>query len=345
MVPDPADIEVANLAAQLEQPEPANSHDLSFLSADETPVAAPAEAVKPTEPAVEPAKPTEPVTPVAPLAVQPQPAPLPHHQHPRQLVAAAIAIGLDLETIKGVETDLLADVVNQAYRNAQQTQPAPKQEAPRFDPKASLEKIEKEIGAAPEVVALMRWQAEQIEELKSRPDPAQVVHQAIRARDQSSSGEKAIDHAINALGTKFEKVLGKGALSEMESGPQKAARVRLFQSAGIDFSKDSPAQIRQKITAAANDTYGAILTDAPSPAGEYGKPVEPAKAPPKAKEPEEEKKYTKAEWLQMGLGRPTGGKAPTNREKQLAQVTREFFREHDLNGRDEPHDEFEGVPE
>ena len=352
---DTSSLEVANLAPK-EAPVAAPTEPVlkeladkisSYTSDDSHPLD--------VEPDPEPAQ----VAPKAAASEPPPAAKIPEapavQSHPRDLLDAARNLGIpeDYLTPGVMPTLALTDfVVRMRIKDAAlESLPRPNQpkEEPEYDPEAALATVEQEIPANPEVLKLLKWQAKKLKELAGQPKTEEVVKQAFAARDQATVGERAIDTAFGQLGAKFEKLFGKGALADMEDGPQKSKRLAVFNNARIDFTKDNPATIRQKVIAAANSVYGDLVSDpapAPaspaSPAGAYGAAA-PAVTPEPAK-----KLMTKEEWEAASLAQPTATKPKKSKGEQAAvDHIKEFYRELGINGHGrelDDEEQFEGVP-
>lgn len=351
-VTDPKTVEVANLAGKdAKQTPPASPEkpfkdledklaeynslpngqidDIDEPEAPPTPEPPPAAPATPAQPPVEPASP-------------PQSA-----GHPQALIDAALNLGIDERHLApgAVSTEALLDfvvqqrlkdsMVDNLLRNAQPQPPEAPKAPPEEDDDAVIDYLEKEVGADSKLTRLLRKQAQKIKELEGRPDPAEVVKTAFSAREKVQVGERAIDAAFGKLGPKYEKLFGTGALDDMDAGPAKSKRLRVYKAAMIDFAKDSPQQIRQKIVDAANDLYGDVLQDTPaSPAGGYDAPDQP----PTNGKPQV--RLTKEEWDKAALAKPSG-KAPTKREEALKRAMESYMRETSRTG---PADELEGIP-
>jgi hypothetical protein len=358
---DSKDIEVANLATEeTASPEPektapsapaARKHSvledkLAALRGDDS---HPLDAGEPDDPPEQ----VEPEPEAAKPANQPKSTDTPSApSHPADLLAAARNLGIDeTHLVPGaVSTQALLDfVVKMRLKDSvlANHKPAAKEPppAPVDDEEAYFDKLEKEIGVDPTLTTILRKQAKKIKELEGRPDAEEAAKRVVAARDQSVANEKAIDSAFVSLGAKFEKVFGTGALDEMEAGPQKSKRLRVFQSAGIDFAKDSISTIRKKIIDAANDIYGDVIAEpevaAPAKkpaAGGYGEKAAPTNGATKPNEV----KMTKEEWERASLGRPNG--KPSKRDQAAKNALHDFYRENNIQF-DGGEDPLEGVPE
>lgn len=373
-IPDASTIEVANLAAQsTNAPEvkpaetkPAvmspssekpNDFDLAFLNADEPgtqPEAKPGEEAPKTspEPKAE-VKPESLPKYIQDLAAEvgletgamsaeqvvqavnqrvkevKQPA---KPSHPQALVNAALTLGLRSSHINGMSTDDLTDLVfslrQPQTQAAQTTQPVDEDEA-------VLQYLEKEVGADPKLLAMLKRQHKKISDLEGN-----LKQQGEReAQRRQVSGEEAIDTAFEQLGVKFEKVFGKGAFRSMSEGPQRQTRLRVFQSAGIDVQNDTEPVIRRKIQAAVGDLYRDVLGD-----NAY-ETAKPQAAPPATNGAAPKGKHTTEEWDGGGTARPTSSDPQlTKREKTLLGAVKDYYREHGITNRDESAN-LDGIPD
>lgn len=279
-----------------------------------------------------------PVPAVQAAPVIPAPAPEPKPAvlgHPLVVLNAARDLGIDEAHLApgAVATPALIDIIVKMQQFQAARAEAPKQTAPAEDD-ADWKYLEEDVGFDKKALAILKKQADEIKQLKSRPDPEEMVRRALAQRDTVTAGNSAVDSAITSLGPKFEKVLGKGPLHELVDGPEKSVRLRLFASANIDFAKDSPAVIKQKYIAAANEIYGPLLAD---PAPEAPKAAAPAPAPGA-------KRFTQEDWDRAALSKPTAAKAKKSKGEQAAvEHIQEIFREHNYNGYGQ--EQMDGLPD
>lgn len=354
MVPDPKEIEVANLPPKEEvaSAPPANpkeaGHKLlqdklaEMLGDGSHPLDVPEDQTLPgketAQETPEPAAVSAPATPT----VQP---------HPQSLIDAARKLGIDERhlTPGANSTDALFDWVMSQRQAAPATLPATKE--PVVEPPdkyaAFIDQQEKDGFLSPEMAGLLREQRAELKELrklKELGDPEQVVSKVLSKREaereavqqKSLANERAIDGGFAALPPKFEKVFGKGPLDKLESADHKAQRLTIFNAAGLNLEKDTADVIAQKIAAVAKRTFDSLIPE-PEPekkklaAGAYGNAN--GKAPVL---------MTKEEWDRASLGRPNG-KAPSKQEAAKRQVLHDAFREMGIEVGDRP-DELEGVP-
>ena len=319
METDTKEIEVANLAVKPVEDFKKLTDKLAEFATPEThPL---------DDTAVQPPEPEEPVVPPKPEVPTPEPQPsVPVAQtpsHPQSLLDAARAVGIEEQYLEPgvVQTQALLDFVVK-MRLAAVPQPA-KAVVPESDD-ADFEYLEKEVGMDKRAIAIMRKMKEGLAKLETRPDPEQVFQRAIAQQSQQQQTDRALDAAFNSLGPKFEKLVGKGTLSEVDDNA-KQKRVFIYTAAGVKGG-DSAAVIAKKITEAANRAYGGILPEVAPPA------------------PAANGRITQEQWDAGAVAKPTAAKAkPSKGEEAAAKHIQAMMREMGVTNKG-VEDELDGVP-
>lgn len=300
---------------------------------------------EPKETPAPPVAPPKAPSPKAPVATTPTPT----LAHPPSLINAARNLGIDERHLVpgAVSTEALTDfVVQMRLKDAvlethPRTNPPPPAPAPKEeDDEATINYLEKEVGADPKLTAFLRKQNEKIKLLEGTQQEVKSMQERDAKRQQASIAE-ALDEATEKLGPDFAKFLGKGQISTLVDPDEKAARVAVYLAAGIDEKNDTPYVAGQKYMKAARSVYKKALQSVPAGAGEYSAPVStPVPAPPEqsGKEPV---RLTKEEWEKAALAKPNG-KAPTKRAEALRRAMQSYIRETTGVGE---ADELEGVPD
>lgn len=331
-LPDPSTIEVANSASPAAQPvapQTPEPDDLTtFLNAEPDEFDAP-----PKRESREAQFETAPARKTAEVK-----------HHPR-LVEAARQVGLEDHIIDKLSPDDLTDAVfnlERKWRNLDTIDTRRNQEHTR-QPKApepvvdeadeALQSLEDE-GFDPRLLKILRLtktKAAEVETTVKQSSQSDMERRQAEALD-------AVEDAMAGLGPKFERIVGKGAITEVDEGA-KEIRNAIFLQAHIS-PMDSPRTIARKITLTAQKLYGKLLADAPAanPVAEaYGKkPAAPAKNGSKV--------YTEEEWDRAGLAKPTATNTPKPRGARAAAQAI-AARMHDFGvSRGVDDDEFDGLP-
>ena len=311
----------------------ADENDLSFLNAEDDPNDFLPEA--PAKPPEAPATAPD-ASAVPPAAAEPTPPAPP--ARPRGLVNAARRLGISEERIAALSDTALDDLVDSVLEVKVAQPPAP---PPTEKPIASvtdedddvlLDQLEKEIEPDPRLMKLMRKQSKKIKELENVGVKVKEIEQ--RDLDRAKRiGIDAVESGFASLPPEYEQVFGKGAMDDIKDQEIKDSRYGVYALAGVDFQKDTPTVIQQKIVAVAKRMYGKVVKKA-EPA-----PKAPAEPPPAPKG-----KYTADEAARAALGRPAG--KVSKRERALADTVKEYMAEHGIfNGDGADKDEFPGVPD
>lgn len=327
-IPDPSTLEVANSASPTTvaptAPEPDDLH--AFLNSE------------PDEYDTPPKRETPPVeTPRERPVVE---APVVVRHHPR-LVEAAQQVGLEDHIIAKLSPDDLMDAVfnlerkwrhldtNDTRRHQEQRPVTPKTPEPVVDEdEEALQALEAEGYPAP-LLKLLRSAKQKTAAVET------TVKQSTQSDMQRRHGEMldVVEDTIASLGPKFERVVGKGSITEVDADAKDVRNIILSQ-AGVS-PMDSPRAIARKITLTAQKLYGKLLAD-PAPnavAEEYGK-----------KPKSNGKTYTEEEWDRAGLAKPTATNVPKPRgARAAAQAVAARMQDFGVS-RGQDDEEFDGLP-
>lgn len=139
---------------------------------------------------------------------------------------------------------------------------------------------------SPAVLKILKRQAEAIKELSEKAG-ALSKHEEVRQRQLQ---DDLLDAAFEAMGPRYEKVLGKGKGATLLNTPAMQKRIAVFRQAGVDWTADGPEAIAKKIADAGAALYGDLIDPEPpakpaSPGGGAyaGTPAAAVPAKPAAK--------------------------------------------------------------
>lgn len=286
-----------------------------------------------------PPAPTAPTTPAVANVTPPNTPSTTYH--PSALIQAARDLGIRDSVIQALPTDdLIAHTLDMQRKLASlDTWDASRQQAlppqkPVHQPIAEdsddsvLDYLEKDVGADPKLINLLRARFKKQSELESRFAQKEELESIQRA----ATVEEAIDDTVAELGPKAEQILGKGSLRSLpQNSAERQARIDLYNAAGIT-PLDSDRVASRKFKAVALRLLGTII---------------------KAKEPEATNAYdakptnghkTKEEWDAGTLARPTASKpTKTRSQKAAAEAIRDQMSEWGIHAGSQA-DEYDGLP-
>lgn len=178
-----------------------------------------------------------------------------------------------------------------------------------------------------------------IHELEAQAESQAPVIQQLTQREvarEARTRDEMFDRAFSALGDKYERYFGKGALGELKDDGEKRRRVAIVKAAGID-GKDNQAALSQKVKAAAEEMYAPVVTSA------YEAAVAPTETGGS-----NGKRVTEEQWRGAGLAAPTQRTVPEPSEKGTASAVKavaETMKAKGFNTNAELSDEEASIPD
>lgn len=305
------------------------------------------------------------IEPVAPAKPKAKPTPEKPVVSP-SLRRTAKMFGISEDDIDNASPDQLQDAI--AYiaeerERSRASQPVKSQgvkEAEDEDDDSILESLDKELQLDPRLKKLLKKQTGSAKEIKDLKIALAEQGKREQAR-LTRAGNDAADDAFDSLGDDFKDIFGEGDIRQLKKdGEELAARLAVYQSAGIDLATDSPSSIKRKIMGAAKKLYGKFAKKAAAKApededDEDEEETEDKYAAPKPKVKPKSKSNkgpdlgldgnTEIDWDEARTARPTNRKTPEKKGvKAAANAVRQFYQEKGFPGSAD-EDVFNGVPE
>ena len=299
----------------------------------------------------EPKKPEPKKNVAPPAAKKPEPEPEPEpkkHRHTSRLVALAAEYGLTQDDLDNHPSEVIWEEIHRLQQLEAARKPAPaaqaepaKKDEPEVDEDEQYLAELKEVDPKLEKIirrAMSRDDLKPINEKLARLDALEKAEQARQARQAND----LLDAAFEALGDKFEPLVGKGSIAEVNPGEQ-GWRGAIYAKAKIDFATDSPSRINAKIKAAAQALAGdRVKEKEPEAANDYEAAAQGgAKTPPRAANG----RFTAADFERGQIHRPNG-KQTGLEQLDAVEATRRYLKEHgDPRGDRAPIEFDEDLPE
>lgn len=270
------------------------------------------------------------VPPAKPPKAAP-PAPAPQKQtHTQRLVKLALDAGFTQADLDKYPSDVIWDELNRIRELETRARPAPppvesaKQPAPDRDELATLlDELDADQTYDPKLAKALRLiqKRADLTEVHKKLERVDALEQAEQARATQRLA-RIVDTAFAKLPEEYHDFVGTGPMDALTDPGQQGWRRSIFQTAKLDFAKDSPARVAEKIAAAAEQLAGARVKPAEQTVPGYGE-SKPAKKQPRGTNG----RFTPEEFAAGHVARPSGRLAGAEQET-VGQAAARIMREH-----------------
>lgn len=282
---------------------------------------------EPKKPSAETKKPSPETKRPATETPEPEPEPK-KHRHSSRLMRLAEDYGFTQDDLDNHPSEVIWEEIHRLQQLEAARKSAPQPETQKAEPEVDEDEQYlaelKEVDPKLEKIirrAMSRDDLKPINEKLAKLDALEKAEQARQAR----TANDLLDAAFEALGEKFEPLVGKGSISEINPGEQ-GWRGAIYAKAKIDHASDSPSRINAKIKAAAlalaGDRVKEKETEAPNA-------YEAAAQSDKRSQPSRDTngRFTAADFERGHVHRPNGKQTGLD-QLDAVEATRRYLREH-----------------